>query len=105
MRVQGCDEVALTKLDVLSYMKKIPVCVAYDVNGKVVNDFPTGEALNIAKPIIEYVDGWNCDISGCRKKEDLPKEVCDYIKYIENATGCKIKYASVGPEREAYVEM
>ena len=105
VRVQGCDEVALTKLDVLSYMKKIPVCVAYDVNGKVVNDFPTGEALNIAKPIIEYVDGWNCDISGCRKKEDLPKEVCDYIKYIENATGCKIKYSSVGPEREAYVEM
>lgn len=105
VRVQGCDEIALTKLDVLSYAKKIPVCVAYDVNGTVVHDFPVGESLNIAKPIIEYVDGWNCDISGCRRPEDLPRAAYDYVKYIEKATDCKIKYVSVGAEREAYIKM
>ncbi|MBQ8357150.1 MAG: adenylosuccinate synthase [Clostridia bacterium] len=104
-RVQGADEIALTKTDVISYMKKIPICVAYDVNGKLTTDFPTGEALNIAKPVIEYVDGWNCDITKCRTKEDLPKEVLAYVKKLEELVECKIKYVSVGAEREAYVTM
>lgn len=105
VEVQGCDEIAITKLDVLSYLDKIPVCVAYDVNGKKIDYFPVGEELNIAKPVIEYLDGWNCDITGCRKVEDLPKECVDYIHYIEKAVGCHVKYASVGAEREEYVEM
>ncbi|MGM9636887.1 MAG: adenylosuccinate synthetase, partial [Eubacteriales bacterium] len=102
---QGADEIALTKLDILSYMDKIPVCVAYDVDGTIVKNFPTGEALNKAKPVYEYLDGWNCDISGCRKVEDLPKAAYDYIKYIEKAVGCKITYVSVGADREAYIKM
>lgn len=104
-RVQGADYIALTKTDILSYMKKIPICVAYDVNGKRVTEFPTGEALNIAKPIYEYVDGWNCDISGCRTIADMPKELIAYVKKIEELVDCKIKYVSVGAEREAYVQM
>lgn len=103
--VQGADYLALTKLDVLSYLDKIPVCTHYEVNGEKIDYFPVGEELNIAKPVIEYVDGWNCDISGCRKLEDLPKACVEYIKYIENAVGCKVKYASVGAAREEYVEM
>lgn len=102
---QGADELALTKLDILSDIKKIPVCVAYDVNGEIIHDFPSGEALNIAKPVYEYLPGWNCDISGCRKVEDLPKEALDYIKYIEKAVDCPIKYVSVGADREAYITM
>lgn len=104
-RVQGADEIALTKTDILSYMKKIPICVAYDIDGKRTTDFPVGKALNIAKPVIEYVDGWNCDISGCRTVADLPKQVIDYVHTIEKLVDCKIKYVSVGAEREAYVEM
>lgn len=102
---QGSDEIALTKLDILSYMDKIPVCVAYDVDGTIVRDFPTGEALNKAKPVYEYLDGWKCDVSGCRTVEDLPKAAYDYIKYIEKAVGCKITYVSVGADREAYIKM
>ena len=105
VRIQGADEIALTKLDILSYLDKIPVCVAYDVNGTTVHDFPVGGALNIAKPVYEYVDGWKCDISGCRKPEDLPKAALDYIKYVEKLVGAPIKYVSVGAEREAFVEM
>lgn len=104
-RVQGADEIALTKTDILSYMKKIPICVAYDIDGKRTTDFPVGKALNVAKPVIEYVDGWNCDISGCRTVADLPKQVIDYIHTIEKLVDCKIKYVSVGAEREAYVTM
>ena len=104
-RVQGADEIALTKTDILSYMKKIPIRVAYDIDGKRTTDFPVGKALNFAKPVIEYVDGWNCDISGCRTVADLPKQVIDYVHTIEKLVDCKIKYVSVGAEREAYVTM
>lgn len=102
--VQGADALALTKLDTISYMKKIPVCVAYDIDGERVDRFPVGERLNRAKPIIEYLDGWNCDISACRKMSELPKEAVAYVEYIEKAVGCNIKYISVGAEREAYIE-
>ncbi len=104
-RVQGADDIALTKTDILSYMHKIPICVAYDINGVHTTEFPTGEALNIAKPVIEYVDGWNCDITGCRTVADMPKALIDYVKTLEKLVGCRIKYVSVGAEREAYVQM
>ncbi len=104
-RVQGADDIALTKIDILSYMKKIPLCVAYDVNGKKTVDFPMGQALNIAKPVIEYMDGWNCDVSACRKKEELPAALLAYVKRIEELTECRVKYISVGAEREAYIQM
>lgn len=103
IKMQGADEIALTKLDVLSYLDKIPVCVAYDVDGEITTKFPSGEALAKAKPIYEYMDGWKCDISSCRTMEDLPKAAAEYVRYIERATGCRIKYVSVGAERESYI--
>lgn len=103
--VQGADEIALTKLDVLSYLDKIPVCTAYDVNGKLRYDFPFGEELNMSSPVCEHVDGWGTDISKCRKASELPKEAINYIRYIEEKVGCHIKYVSVGPKREDYVTL
>lgn len=105
VRVQGADMLALTKLDILSYMDRIPVVTAYEINGKITEDFPMGIELDNAKPIIEYVDGWKCNISDCRKESDLPKAAYDYIKYIEEKVGCKIKYVSVGAERKDYLTM
>ena len=103
VKVQGADCIALTKLDVLSYLDKIPVCVAYDVDGEITTVFPTGERLNRAKPVIEYVEGFG-DVSKCRKFEDLPAAAQKYVEYLEKAVGCHIKYVSVGAEREAYIE-
>ena len=105
VEMQGADELALTKLDVLSYLDKIPVCVAYDIDGEKTTEFPRGERLDKAKPVIEYLDGWKCDITNCRKVSDLPKAALDYIKYVEKAVGCPITYVSVGAEREQYVVM
>ena len=105
-RMQGCSYVALTKLDVLSYMEKIPVCVAYEIDGRRIDVFPAGiEELNAAKPVYEYLPGFQCDISGCRSVDDLPKEALDYILYIEGVIDCPIKYVSVGAERDAYITM
>ena len=104
--MQGCTCIALTKLDVMSYMDKIPVCVAYEVDGKRIDYFPSDiEELERAKPVYEYVEGFGCDISGCRRPEDLPKAAYDYIKYIERAVGCPIKYVSVSAERDGCIEM
>ncbi len=103
--IQGCTCLALTKLDVLSYLEKIPVCVAYEVEGKRVDYFPTGVELEKAKPVYEYFEGFKCDISKCKKPEELPKAAVDYIKYIEKAVGCPIKYVSVGAGRDEYIEM
>lgn len=103
VKMQGADELALTKLDVLSYLDKIPVCVAYDVDGERTTIFPTGDKLLRAKPIYEYLDGFKTDISGCRNSKDLPKYALDYIHFIENAMGCPIKYVSVGPHRQDYI--
>src|SRR5699024_1443047 len=97
------DELALTLLDVLDYMDRIPVVTHYDVDGKIVDYFPMGEALNRAKPVVEYLPGWKCDITGARKWEDLPEAAQNYITYLEKAVGCKIKYISVGAEREQIV--
>ena len=105
IRCQGADAIALTKLDILECWDKIPVCVAYEVDGERTTSFPTGAKLNRAKPIVEYLDGWSCDISACRTWDDLPENAKKYIKYIEEATECKIQYVSVGAERDAYVQL
>ncbi|MCL2108825.1 MAG: adenylosuccinate synthase [Oscillospiraceae bacterium] len=104
-QLQGADELALTKLDVLSYMEKIPVCVAYEVDGKVTESFPSGDALARAKPLYEYLDGFKCDISLCRNLDDLPSAAVKYIEFLEKAVGCPIKYVSVGAGREDYLIM
>lgn len=105
VQVQGAGEIALTKLDVLSYMPKIPVCVAYDIDGVETTSFPAGERLNRAKPVYEYLEGWKCDISQCRKLSELPKAAYDYIGFIKKAADCRIKYVSVGAERQSYIRL
>ena len=102
-RIQGATEVALTKLDVLSGMKEVPLCVQYELNGKLTDDFPFPAILPEAKPVFRTMPGWNCDISGVRRYEDLPKEARDYVETVEKAIGCHISYVSVGAEREAII--
>lgn len=103
IRIQGCTEIALTKLDVLSYLEEIPICIHYELDGKIIDEFPYPALLTKAKPVIETVKGWHCDISKCRTKEDLPKEALDYVRRLEQLAGCHIKYVSVGAERDAYI--
>lgn len=103
VEVQAATEIALTKLDVLSYMEKIPVTTHYELDGKQIDEFPFPVLLNSCKPVTEYLPGWKCDISKARKWKDLPKEARDYVEYVEKAIGCRIKYVSVGAEREAII--
>lgn len=103
VEVQAATEIALTKLDVLSYMEKIPVTTHYELDGKQIDEFPFPVLLNSCKPVTEYMPGWKCDISKARKWKDLPKEARDYVEYVEKAIGCRIKYVSVGAEREAII--
>ena len=102
---QGADEIALTKLDVLSYMEKIPVCTAYEVDGVKTDYFPSGDKLVKAKPVIEYLDGFKTDVSKCRKANEMPEAAIKYIRYIEKAVGCPIRYVSVGAGRDEYLEL
>ena len=103
IEVQNATELAITKLDVLSHFEKIPVCVNYVVDGKLLNKFPFPLLLKNAKPVIKYFKGWNSDISSIRNYEDLPLEAKEYIEFIEKEVNCKITYISVGPERESII--
>ena len=103
VQVQAATCIALTKLDVLSYMEKIPVCTHYISDGKQTDEFPFPTALSDAKPVIEYMDGWKCDVSSCRKFEDLPHAAQKYVEFIEEKIGCHIGYVSVGPERDSII--
>lgn len=103
VEVQAATEIALTKLDVLSYMDKIPVCTHYLVDGEKTDRFPFPVALNNAKPVVEYFDGWKCDVSSARTWEELPKQAQEYVTFIEKAIGCPITYVSVGPERDSII--
>jgi len=103
VEVQAATEIALTKLDVLSYMDEIPVCVKYRLNGEETDQFPFPAALGACEPVIEYVRGWKQDISGVRTWEDLPEEAKAYVQMIERAIRCPIRWVSVGPERESII--
>lgn len=102
-RVQGADALALTKLDVLSGMEDIPVCVAYDTPDGRTEDFVTGDLLAAAQPVTVTLPGWKKDITAVRSWADLPKNARKYVEYIENAVGVPVRYVSVGPERDAYL--
>ena len=104
VQCQGATSIALTKIDVLSYMDQIPICAHYELNGQQIDYFPFPTALPDAKPVMTAMPGWKCDISGVRKWEDLPKEARDYVEYIEREIGCPIQYVSGGPERDAYIQ-
>ena len=103
VRMQGATEIALTKMDILSYMDRIPVCVRYSVGGTETQDFPFPVLLERSKPVTVYVHGWKCDISSVRKWEDLPKEAKDYVEMIEGAVGVPITYISVGAGRDELI--
>ncbi|MBO7399748.1 MAG: adenylosuccinate synthase [Clostridia bacterium] len=103
VQVQAATCIALTKLDVLSYMRAIPVCTHYELNGSKTDEFPFPTALAEAKPVIEYMEGWASDISACRRFEDLPVQAREYVEFIEKSIGCPIKYVSVGPERDSII--
>ena len=103
VEMQAATCIALTKLDVLSDMEKIPVCVRYRVGGEETDEFPFPTELNRAEPVIEYAEGWQCDISGVRRWEDLPAAAQKYVTMIEKAIGCPITYVSVGAERESMI--
>ena len=103
VEVQGATCIALTKLDVLSDLPQIPVCKRYILNGEEIDEFPFPTLLKDAKPVIEYRKGWNRDISGVRRWEDLPEEARQYVQMIEQAIGCHIGYVSVGPERDSII--
>ena len=103
VEVQAATSIALTKLDVLSYMEKIPVCTHYLVDGKKTDRFPFPAALQQAQAVIEYLPGWKCDISKVRTWEELPKEARDYVEFTEQAIGCHIGFVSVGPERDSII--
>lgn len=98
--VQGTTDVALTLIDVLGYLDKIPVVTAYEIDGEVTTDFPCTPKLERAKPVFEVLDGWKCDIMGITEYEKLPKNARKYIEYVEKALGYPITYVSTGPARE-----
>lgn len=103
VEMQGATKIALTKLDVLSSMAEIPVCVRYRVRGEETDDFPFPTELNGAEPVITKVPGWQQDISGIRRWEDLPEAARNYVTMIEEAIGCPITYISVGAERDRMI--
>ena len=99
-RLQGTTDVAFTVLDVLGYLDEIPVCVGYDIDGKVTTDFPTTTMLKKAKPVYETLPGWKCDIRGIKKYEDLPENCRKYIEFVEEHIGFPITMVSNGPGRD-----
>ena len=103
VQCQGATDIALTKLDVLSYMDRIPICAHYELDGQQIDYFPFPAVLSDAKPVMEYMPGWKRDISGCRTWEELPKEARDYVEFVEKQIGCHITYVSVGPERDSII--
>ena len=99
-RMQGTTDVAFTVLDVLGYLEEIPVCVGYEINGEITTDFPPTHYLEKAKPVLEKLPGWNCDIRGIKKYEDLPENCRKYIEFVEEKIGFPITMISNGPSRE-----
>ncbi len=103
VKVQGADCIALTKMDILSYMDKVPVCIGYEADGKMLESFPLTPVLEKAKPVFIDMPGWKVDISKVRSFEQLPKEARDFVLFIEEKINCPIRYISVGPDRDAII--
>lgn len=105
-RVNGLTDYFLTKLDVLDHWDRIPVCVAYEIDGVRHEEMPmTQTEFHHAKPVYEYFDGWRTDISGCRSFEDLPKNAQTYVQALEEMSGTRIWGVGVGPGREQTIEV
>lgn len=99
-RVNGFTDYFLTKLDVLTGIGEIPICVAYDVDGTRYDEMPlTQSEFHHAEPIYETMPAWDEDITECRSFEDLPQKAQDYVERLEELSGCRISYIGVGPGR------
>ena len=98
--VQGTTHPILTVVDALGYLDEIKVCVGYEIDGAVTTDFPVTNKLEKAKPVLETLKGWKCDISGIKNYADLPENCRKYIEFIEEHIGYKFKMISNGPARE-----
>lgn len=102
--LQGATEAALTNLDVLGYLAEIPVCVGYELEGQIIKDFfPVTAKLDSAKPVLERLPGWRCDISQIRSFGQLPEAAQQYVRFVEAAIGVKVASVSVGPSREQLI--
>ena len=99
-RVQGTTEAVLTVLDVLGYLDEIPICVGYEINGKITKDFPTTPDLERAKPVYKTLPGWKCEIRGIKKYEELPENCRKYVETIEEELGVPVTMVSNGPGRD-----
>ena len=99
-RLQGTTDVAFTVVDVLGYLDEIPVCTGYEIDGKVTTEFPVTNQLEKAKPVLEVLPGWKCDIRGIKKYEDLPENCRKYIEFVEEHIGYPITMVSNSPGRD-----
>lgn len=100
---QGATKVAMTAIDCLSYLDEIKVCTAYEVDGKIINYFPTTAILKKCKPVFTTLKGWHSNIRGIKNYDELPDEAKAYVEFIEKQLGHKIDMVSNGPEREAII--
>ena len=106
VRINGCDTVALTKLDVLTGLEKIPVAVAYDVDGQRFDELPVSQSdFHHAVPVYEEFPGWTEDISGARSFDELPTNAQSYVRELEAMSGSRISAIGVGPGREEIVQL
>ena len=105
MRLQGATDVALTNLDVLGYLDRIPVCTGYEINGEITKDFPNPTKLDSCKPVIEYLPSWKGrgEIRGLTDYSKLPQEARDYVEFVEKEIGVHISIVSTGPKREEII--
>ena len=103
-RVQGATEVALSLLDVLGYLDEIPICVAYDIDGRLTKDFPTPGKIDRARPVYEKAPGWRTDISAARSFRELPENARAYVNRVEELIGVPVTMISVAPRREAMID-
>lgn len=102
-KIQGATQVALTVIDVLGYLDEIKVCVGYEIDGRVTRDFPATVELAKAKPVYETLPGWNCEIRGIKKYEDLPENCRKYVEFIEKELETPITMVSNGPARHEII--
>lgn len=102
-RVQGATGIALTAIDVLSYLDEIPVCVGYEIDGVVTRDFPATSLLNRAKPVLRTMPGWRSDIRGIKDFNQLPQAAKDYVLFVESEAGIPVQLVSNGPRRDEII--
>ena len=104
-RMQGTTAIALTVLDPLGYLDEIPICVGYEVDGKITEDFPNTVDCYKAKPVLKTMPGWKCDIRGIREFDALPEAARNYVKEIERLVGYPVKFVSNGPGRDDLIRL